>query len=116
MTREVEMKTTTLNVSIFESPCNDNYGWAPCCGASHIRLSVSSPDTNADRDNVYMADIGTSTPNKKKLAERFSRAVGAGVVFGEIEILCDINGKTYLSAKTFVSARTLNADLKRLGF
>jgi len=38
------------------------------------------------------------------------------VVFGEIKILCDINGKTYLSAKTFVSARTLNADLKRLGF
>ena len=50
------------------------------------------------------------------LAARLVRAIEAGVVFVDPSIERDINGATYVVASSRVLGRTLNADLRRLGF
>jgi hypothetical protein len=52
----------------------------------------------------------------RKLAERLKRAIEAGVVYGRAAVATDVNGKTYLKSDWRVFGRTMNADLKRLGF
>ena len=51
-----------------------------------------------------------------KLANRLIAAIEAGVIIQNPTINIDINGNNYVSATHSVLARTLNADLKRLGF
>lgn len=51
-----------------------------------------------------------------KLASRLIAAINAQRVFTHAAILKDRDGKTYVSAATNVWGRTLNRDLKRLGF
>jgi len=53
---------------------------------------------------------------KRSLAIRLASAIRAGVVFTAPEIKRDVNGKTYVSAACSVIGRTMNADLKRMGF
>lgn len=53
---------------------------------------------------------------KRKLAERLKLAIEAGVVFTDLSVATDVNGRTYLACNRTVQARTANADLKRLGF
>lgn len=52
----------------------------------------------------------------RALAERLVRAIEAGKVFKEPTLRRDIYGKTYVSASARVLGRTMNADLRRLGF
>lgn len=50
------------------------------------------------------------------IAERLTRAINAGVVFEEPQVARNHLGKTYVSSHVMVNGRSLNADLKRLGF
>jgi hypothetical protein len=54
----------------------------------------------------------------RKNAIRLSRAILAGKVLINQRIATDVHGKTYVMHGGFllVSARTMNADLKKLGF
>jgi hypothetical protein len=52
----------------------------------------------------------------ERLARRLDAAVRAGVVFGPAEVCTNIKGKTYVNASSRVLGRTLNADLRRLGY
>lgn len=52
----------------------------------------------------------------RKLAERLERAIRAGVVVTVDRVMRDAFGSTYVQENRAVSARTLNADLKRLGY
>jgi hypothetical protein len=56
------------------------------------------------------------TPAGKSLAVRLMRAIRAGVVFTNPTARHDISGKTYASSGYAVWGRTLNADLRRLGY
>lgn len=56
------------------------------------------------------------SPNGRRLAARLKAALLAGVVYSATEILTDVNGKTYVGARSRVLGRIMNADLKRLGF
>lgn len=56
------------------------------------------------------------TRNSQDLAMRYINAVKAGVIPGNAEVRTDVNGKTYVSGVWKVIGRTLNADLRRLGF
>lgn len=49
-------------------------------------------------------------------ASRLKRAIEAGAVFTEAQIKTDMNGQTYIDAKCNVRGRSLNSDLKKLGF
>jgi hypothetical protein len=49
-------------------------------------------------------------------AQRLRAAMAAGVVFVDVEIKTDVNDKTYVSSRSTVLARIMNADLRRLGF
>lgn len=52
----------------------------------------------------------------RKLAERLARAVRAGVAITADRVMRDTFGSTYVQENRAVLARTLNADLKRLGY
>ena len=52
----------------------------------------------------------------RKLAERLQRAVQAGVAITVDRVMRDVKGNTYVQENRVVRARTLNADLKRLGY
>jgi hypothetical protein len=66
-----------------------------------------------DRNHVYGMILSKT---KRALAERLVRAIEAGVVISDLAIKTDVNGNTYVGSKSNVLGRTLNADLKRLGF
>lgn len=51
-----------------------------------------------------------------KLAARLAAAINAGVVYTDARVATDVNGKTYVAARSMVLGRRLNADLRRLGF
>ena len=51
-----------------------------------------------------------------KIADRLVRAIEAGVVFKNAKIVLDAHGKSFVTAPATVLGRTLNADLRRLGF
>lgn len=50
------------------------------------------------------------------VATRLVRAMRAGVVFHNTRVVRDVHGQSYVSVEHTVRARTLNADLIRLGF
>lgn len=52
----------------------------------------------------------------KKTAERLAHAINAGAVHTDAHIATDVNGNTYVAARSLVLARRAAADLKRLGF
>jgi len=53
----------------------------------------------------------------RTLAERLKRAIEAGVVHSDARIETDANGSTYVATtQVRVAGRTMNADLKRLGY
>lgn len=59
--------------------------------------------------------LGFLLPNEQT-ARRLERAINAGAVFAHMEIRTDVYGHTYVSAKSRVMGRYVNADLKRLGY
>lgn len=52
----------------------------------------------------------------RRLANRLARALWAGVVYDEVEVLVDNAGKTYAHGHAKVMGRYLNSDLRKLGF
>ncbi len=79
----------------------------------HLLVRVTAEELGLDRTDVYGWHL---QPKHRKLGERLVRAIEAGVVFTPERIDRDINGKTFLIAPCKVLGRTLNADLRRLGF
>lgn len=51
-----------------------------------------------------------------RMAARLESAMLAGVVFSDVEVRRDVNGKTFVGKRSHVLGRTMNADLRRLGF
>lgn len=64
-----------------------------------------------DRPKTYSILVGS-----KKLAERLARAIEAGVVVTNPSLATDIDGNTFVACDHNVMGRTLDADLKGLGF
>lgn len=72
-------------------------------------------DTRAPLDRPYVG--GISTGRNKDLARRLILATLAGVIFRTgAERVEDIYGQSYVQATWGVLGRTLNSDLRRLGF
>lgn len=65
-----------------------------------------------DRSDAHAWGVGKN----RKLAERLVRAIEAGRALTAGELYVDALGKRGRHARSNVSGRTLNADLKRLGF
>lgn len=57
-----------------------------------------------------------NTPAHRRLAERLKRALEAGAVYRSVTAAVDVNGNTYARTEGHLLGRTLNADLKRIGF
>lgn len=51
-----------------------------------------------------------------KLAKRLAAAYMSGAAYGEVKIVVDINGKTFVSASSLIRGRCINADLKAIGY
>lgn len=56
------------------------------------------------------------TPSNRRLADRLKAAILAGAFYGPAEIKTDRDGKTWACARGAGIGRTMNADLKRIGF
>lgn len=56
------------------------------------------------------------TPSGRNLADRLKKAIEAGVAYRGLAIRQDNAGQTYVATDARVLGRTLNADLRRLGF
>jgi hypothetical protein len=59
---------------------------------------------------------GISCGTNRKLVDRLVKAVEAGAVYVDVTVAEDVNGKSYPDYHCKVLGRTLNADLKRLGY
>jgi hypothetical protein len=64
---------------------------------------------------IYAWSLGWN-PAKSKLAQRLIEAIKAGKVLTNFELKTRLDGSTYVFAKCDVIGRTMNADLRRLGF
>ena len=87
--------------------------WA---GGFVIKVYVVWEGAGVDRPRTTSVVVGLDSPAKRRLAGPYSAAVRAGVVFANPHIRTDIHGSTYVEARSMVSGRRFNADLKRLGF
>lgn len=70
-------------------------------------------NASVDRKNGLTYQLFT---RQRKLAERLVRAINSQVVFTKPEVHTDVNGRTYVTNEYRVIGRTMNADLRRLGF
>lgn len=53
----------------------------------------------------------------RPLAERLKRAIEAGAIHSDARIQTDVDGRTYVETTQIrIVGRTMNADLKRLGY
>lgn len=77
----------------------------------HSGISVSPVWSGVDRPT----SSGWAVKDMKT-ARRLERAIRAGVAYSKTEVRTDVDGNTYVSAKSVLSGRTMNADLKRVGF
>jgi hypothetical protein len=80
--------------------------WSPA------HYSVWPTFSGVDRER----SSGWGTGKSRPLANRLAKAIRAGAAIADLEVLTDVNGKTYVGYRHVVGARHLNADLKRLGF
>jgi len=85
--------------------------YAPGIGRN-ITVWFDYPADLVDRPRSH----GISTGTDRRLAERLAKAIDAGAVAVDREILTDIHGQTYVGHRSLVSGRHLAADLARLGF
>jgi hypothetical protein len=53
---------------------------------------------------------------KRRQADKLVEALMAGVVLYNLEVRTDVYGQTYVSSRSRVHARTINVDLRRLGY
>jgi hypothetical protein len=89
---------------------NPDYGQSwNTAGPREIVVTPMWSDVDRDQGTGYV--VGNA-----RVADRLRRAMLAGVVFTDAEIKTDVNGKTYVSARSHVLGRMINADLRRLGF
>lgn len=77
------------------------------------RVGIVVVEPKVDRPRTYGFLIGGK---KTRLKDRLVRAIEAGAVMPNPVVKEDKNGKTYVSHGIAVLGRTLNADLKRLGY
>jgi hypothetical protein len=82
-------------------------------GVQYIRVAVTWFGEGLDRQDGHgwLFDLG-----HEKLAARLARAIDDGVVFHNISLAIDVNGKTYVNASSRVLGKYANADLKKLGY
>ena len=77
-----------------------------------IIVYVEYPYAGVDRPRTMGWQVG----EKPRLAARLAAAIRAGRAMAPGTVRTDINGRTYVEAASYVLGRTLNADLRRLGF
>ena len=82
-------------------------------GRSVIAVDVFAEGIDLDRPRVYGWSFGA---HSMPLARRLARAVEAGAVLALGGVARDVNGSTYLQSTARVLGRTMNADLRRLGY
>lgn len=99
------MKLDATNLTVAVEEVTD-----PIVGGAYIRISPSVVGIEVDRKELSGWGVKAT---HRTLAERLKLA---GAVFGEGKILTDVNGKTYVGTTGRVLGRTMNADLKGLGF
>lgn len=66
------------------------------------------------RSSVAVGLVGNK--RDEKLAERLVKAINDGKAVTNVRIAKDVNGEDYVVADEAYLGRTLNADLKRLGY
>src|SRR5262245_15835355 len=84
-------------------------------GSPGLTVRLTWPLAGVDRPETMGWRL-PNTPNGRRLAQRLMAAIEAGVAVTEPAIVADVNGKTYVEAHSHVLGRTMNADLKRLGY
>ena len=65
---------------------------------------------------VDRPDVGGFAIRRASVAARLARAIKAGAVYFDAEVRRDVNGRSYVSAKSRVLGRRANADLRKLGY
>lgn len=89
------------------------------CGVGNLERKTCLTHTvlwSWEGDERQGSHGGISCADKLKLAQRLKTAVEAGVVLTDPQWAINKLGQRYVSARVTVLGRTLNADLKRLGY
>ena len=84
--------------------------------ADGITVWAEWPAAGVDRPRTMGWGLGPANARTARLAARLQGAIGAGVVFGPATVRTDVRGQTYVEAASRVLGRTMNADLRRLGY
>lgn len=108
--------TTTPHIDTVTVTSRDNpdYGksWNTA-GPTEWLVSVTWAIDNGTLDRTDGTGYVVKT---KREGERLAKAIRAGVVFVDPTVEISVHGETYVSARSTVLARHLNADLTRLGY
>lgn len=83
-------------------------------GACSLVVHVEWDGVTVDRPRTFAISLPTS--RSWKLAYRLMAAINAQVACVNPFVTYDIYGKSFVESHCKVMGRTLNADLKRLGF
>ena len=83
---------------------------------NEVLVHVTWPNADVVRKDGTGYLVGGVNPRMIALASRLAEAIDAGAVYYDHEVRTDVNGHTFVSARSRVLGRMMNADLKRLGF
>jgi hypothetical protein len=82
-----------------------------------ITVSVEwQPQDGLDRLDAHAWCVGKDTPAHRKLAERLVAAIKDGAIITPGDPYTDVNGKRGVHSQSTILGRTMNADLRRLGY
>lgn len=76
-------------------------------------ISISPIWAGVDRPDVGGFGV---RPRQMALALRLKAAMESGAAFSSCQMFTDVNGHTYIGTNSNILGRTMNADLKRLGY
>lgn len=84
-------------------------------GSLTVRVSWQ-PQDGLDRLNCYAWGLGDDTPNHRRLAARLIAAINDGAVIEPSDPYVDVDGNQGWHSRATILGRTMNADLRRLGY
>lgn len=118
--RQLEFRGRTIRwleakTIILENPLNVSWQAKIVRRDASITVEAHATYSGLDRTNCYAWALRNDKASEK-LAVRLASAINSGAAVKCLAVLSDTTKKTYAWTHTTLLGRTLNADLKRLGY
>ena len=108
--------TTITTTPTLDQPTIETFTY-PGETTPSVRVAVQwKPQDGLDRLDAHAWGLGRDSANARRLAQRLVRAIEAGVVLYPSGAYTDATGARGVHCSSRILSRTMNAELRRLGF